>query len=72
MAGSHAPWTRYVLQQYPHLWSVIADFPELIKYDGCPPLDDWDEEEEDYDDTVYRDGITNMLMAHNFLSMQEE
>lgn len=41
-AGKHHPWARYLLQQYPHLWSVIADFPELIEYDGFrfPPGDD--------------------------------
>ena len=86
-AGSGHPWARYVLQQYRRLWDIVADFPELIQYDGCPPFDDPDEEIEDEDgddgwedaedegsgdDTEYRKGLSNLLVCHTTLSIQEE
>ena len=72
IAGKHHPWARYLLQQFPHLWAVIADFPDLIKYDGMPPGDDeYDDEEDVGDDSGYRDGITDLSMAHNFLCKDE-
>ena len=73
IAGKHHPWARYLLQQYPHFWSLIAEFPELIEYDGLLPGDDgFDDDEDVSDDSNYRDGLTNLAMAYNFLSMKEE
>ena len=73
-AGKNHPWARYVLQQYPRLWSLVADFPELIQYDGLPPTDEGDSESDDGKgrESIYRDRIAHLLMSYGTLSLVEE
>lgn len=60
-AGKRSPWEKYVLQQFPRLWSTLVEYPRLLQFED--PEDSEDSEDEDEAES-FRDLTADLLASH--------